>query len=160
MLQNIKPCKRKETKWEKIWREIHHRHRDVPKMEFGSIFLKYEPIDRAYTPDTDKDFTGVYFNLGAMVSPYDYISWLTKSWSDGRSVFYGLCDNASQAIEFYREQQSYGLKGNHIILLNLLDDFRWHKWGPYIGEFTPRHEYFRDEEGIDFVFAFEIYKVV
>lgn len=31
---------------------------------------------------------------------------------------------------------------------------------PYIGEFTPRHEYFKDEEGIDFVFAFEIYKVI
>ena len=158
MLQNLN--KRRATKWEKIWRGIHHHDRSIPKITFDSTFVKYEPVDGAYTPDTEKDFTGVYFNPGCMMSPYDYISLLTKSWSDGWSVFYGLCDNASQAINFYREQQAYGLRGNHIIMLSLLDDFRWHKWGPYIGEFTPRHEYFKDEEGIDFVFAFEIYKVI
>lgn len=160
MLQNLKPCKRKATKWEKIWREIHHIYRDIPRQTFGSTFLKYRPTGREYTPDTETDFTGVYFNLGSIVWPNDYMSELSQSWSDGDPKFFGLCDNASQAIEFYRAQQSRGLRGNHTILLTMLNDFRWHKWGPYIGEFTPRHEYFKDEEGIDFVFAFEIYKVI
>jgi hypothetical protein len=38
-------------------------------------------------------------------------------------------------------------------------DFRWHKWGPYIGNHKPQHEYLFDEVGIEQVFVFRILEV-
>jgi hypothetical protein len=37
--------------------------------------------------------------------------------------------------------------------------WRWRKWGPYIGDRTPRCEYLRDEPEIDRVIVFDVYKV-
>lgn len=37
--------------------------------------------------------------------------------------------------------------------------WRWHKWGPYIGEKTPTTEYLHDEPDIDRVFTFHVYEV-
>jgi len=36
--------------------------------------------------------------------------------------------------------------------------WRWHKWGPYIGEQEPTTEYLHDEPNIDEVFCYHIYK--
>lgn len=38
--------------------------------------------------------------------------------------------------------------------------WRWHKWGKYIGHHKIEHEYLNDEEGIDFVFVWELVTVV
>lgn len=38
--------------------------------------------------------------------------------------------------------------------------WRWHKWGKYIGHHNIEHEYLNDEDGIDFVFVWELVTVV
>lgn len=37
--------------------------------------------------------------------------------------------------------------------------WRWHKWGPYIGNFEPKCEYIYDEKGIDQVLLYHIYEI-
>lgn len=58
------------------------------------------------------------------------------------------------------QRQSNFWHGNHVIILYPMGDFRWHKWGQYLGEFEPQCEYFSEEEGIEGVYAFDIFKVV
>lgn len=36
--------------------------------------------------------------------------------------------------------------------------WRWHKWGPYIGEQKPQCEYLHDEPNIEEVYTFSIYR--
>ena len=61
--------------------------------------------------------------------------------------------------------QKYGKfwRGNHVIILTPVTKnnwgFRWHKWGPYIGNFNHTHEYFCEEDGIDMVYTFSVFKV-
>ena len=38
--------------------------------------------------------------------------------------------------------------------------WRWHKWGEYIGKHTIQYEYLDQEEGIDFVFVWELIPVI
>ena len=38
--------------------------------------------------------------------------------------------------------------------------WRWHKWGEYIGKHTIQYEYLDHEEGIDFVFIWELIPVI
>ena len=38
--------------------------------------------------------------------------------------------------------------------------WRWHKWGKYIGHHKIKHEYLNDEEGVDFVFTWELIHVM
>lgn len=75
---------------------------------------------------------------------------------------YGVCDNASQILEHYQPKDD-----EVIILFPVIREdepenygWRWHKWGPYIGNFKHRFEYLAEEEGIDVVFCFSIYKIV
>lgn len=37
--------------------------------------------------------------------------------------------------------------------------WRWHKWGEYLGEHEPQHEYLYDEEGIDRVYIVRVLHV-
>lgn len=37
--------------------------------------------------------------------------------------------------------------------------WRWHKWGPYIGNFEPKTEYIYDEPEIEKVYVYHIYEV-
>ncbi|NUJ17431.1 hypothetical protein FKN04_12680 [Bacillus glycinifermentans] len=37
--------------------------------------------------------------------------------------------------------------------------WRWCKWGEYIGNHTPQHEYLYDEEGIEEVFVYKIIRI-
>ena len=50
-------------------------------------------------------------------------------------------------------------RGNHVIILHHLEDFRWHKIGPYIGNYKLTHEYYSEEKNIGPIFSFDIYKV-
>lgn len=38
--------------------------------------------------------------------------------------------------------------------------WRWHKWGEYIGKHTIQYEYLDHEEGIDFIFVWELIPVI
>lgn len=59
----------------------------------------------------------------------------------------------------YCQRNNSFWSGNHIIVLYPMNDFRWHKWGAYIGDYEPEYEYFADEENIDMVYAFDIFKI-
>ena len=85
---------------------------------------------------------------------------------------YGVADNASQVLDYYENflLTDYGDYMNNrefVILMTPIfredqseyGGWRWHKWGPYIGEFEPKCEYLYDEEGIDYVWVFSIVEV-
>lgn len=78
---------------------------------------------------------------------------------------YGVSDSLPQVVERYPvletdprplvvigsvvrrdEQPEYG-------------GWRWHKWGPYVGNHEPAYEYLYDEVGIDQVWVWHIYEV-
>lgn len=79
---------------------------------------------------------------------------------------YGVCDNASQAIEYCNaltdEDGSYILALTPIIKSEIFSQggWRWHKWGKYIGVQNPTHEYLYDEKDIDIVYVFNLRKVI
>ncbi|KYC77058.1 hypothetical protein B4092_4795 [Bacillus licheniformis] len=37
--------------------------------------------------------------------------------------------------------------------------WRWHKWGEYIGNHTPDHEYLYDEKEIEEIFVYQIIRI-
>lgn len=86
-------------------------------------------------------------------------------------IGYGVADNASQVIDYYKSLlDMYGDYMNNrkfVILLTPVfrasqperGGWRWHKWGTYIGDFNPQCEYLYDEQGIDYVYVFDIIEV-
>lgn len=86
-------------------------------------------------------------------------------------INYGVADNASQVIDYYKSlldiYGDYMNSHKFVILLTPIfresqperGGWRWHKWGTYIGDFNPQHEYLYDEQGIDYVWVFSILEV-
>lgn len=84
---------------------------------------------------------------------------------------YGVCDNASQVLDYYdslyEQYKDYMEDKKFVILLTPMireqqpecGGWRWHKWGQYIGKFESKCEYLYDEEGIDYVYCFNILEV-
>ena len=124
--------------------------------------------------DYREDFDGVYVcNLN---SNYD-IEVLTnyKEKENFNSPIYwwnyGVCDNASQVLDYYdalyKEHTDYMKDKKFVILLTPMirkeqpewGGWRWHKWGQYIGKFEPKCEYLHDEIGIDYVYCFTILEI-
>ena len=82
---------------------------------------------------------------------------------DGRDA-YGVCDNVEQIKAHYPELT----ESNRMFVVCMTpirhedeteQDWRWHKWGQYIGDHEPQHEYLFDEVGIEQVFVFRIIEV-
>lgn len=85
---------------------------------------------------------------------------------------YGVADNIEQIKEYYKRQIE-NKNEKYIISLSPVfqdkenkgkeDGWRWHKWGPYIGELDSKYEYLDDEDfGPDFqgyVICFHCYKI-
>ena len=74
---------------------------------------------------------------------------------------YGVCDNVEQIKSHYPElvesDRRFVVVMTPIIHAEETEqDWRWHKWGPYIGNHEPQHEYLFDEVGIEKVFVFHI----
>lgn len=79
---------------------------------------------------------------------------------------YGVCDSPEQLVKLLPEIVTKGPKKYVISMVHLKkseqpDDggWRWHKWGPYIGEQKPEREYLADEPLIEEVWTFHIYEV-
>ena len=84
---------------------------------------------------------------------------------------YGVCDNASQVLDYYdslyEQYKDYMEDKKFVILLAPIirekqpecGGWRWHKWGQYIGKFESKCEYLYDEKGIDYVYCFDILEV-
>lgn len=84
---------------------------------------------------------------------------------------YGVADNASQVLDYYDHlydrHSDYMNNRNFVVLMTPIfredepedGGWRWHKWGQYIGDFIPQCEYLYDEQGIDYVWVFEILEI-
>jgi hypothetical protein len=78
---------------------------------------------------------------------------------------YGVCDNYQQIIEQAPELSDE--KRNFVISITKISKdkepeeggWRWHKWGPYIGEQESTTEYLYDEPEIDEVYVYHIYEL-
>ena len=85
---------------------------------------------------------------------------------------HGVADNVAQVKEHFADQIADPERKFFIYLTPVLQDkenagegggWRWHKWGPYIGELEPQMEYLDDEDfGEDFthVICFHIVEVL
>lgn len=80
---------------------------------------------------------------------------------------YGVCDSPDQFVgKFGGVLKSSSRKFCVSFTKICRDDqpesggWRWHKWGPYVGEHEPTVEYLRDEPQIEVVFAYHVYEVV
>lgn len=91
---------------------------------------------------------------------------------DGNYVSqYGVADNVEQIKEFYKEQIESTDEKFVIAVTPVWQDkentgkgggWRWHKWGEYIGDLNPQHEYLDDEdfgEDFEYVLCFHLYWV-
>lgn len=81
---------------------------------------------------------------------------------------YGVADDLDQILEYYKHEiesedrffiyvcpihQDKANKGKG-------GEWRWHKWGPYIGNLNPQFEYLDDEEfDVGYVLIFHIVKI-
>lgn len=76
---------------------------------------------------------------------------------------YGVCDSIEQVLALFPELEAPGREFivtlTPVLRANQSPDcgWRWHKWGPYIGAYKPKHEYLYDED-IDKVFVYRIYE--
>lgn len=81
-------------------------------------------------------------------------------------VKYGVCDNYEQILEKCKDILDTPNK-NYVIGLSTVEratqpangGWRWHKWGEYIGNQNPEHEYLYDDTHIDKVYCFHIYEI-
>lgn len=77
---------------------------------------------------------------------------------------YGVCDNVEQIKQHYPELTDSDRM--FVVCMTPIrhedqeeQDWRWHKWGRYIGNHEPQHEYLKEEEGIEMVFVFHILEI-
>jgi hypothetical protein len=77
---------------------------------------------------------------------------------------YGVCDSIENLLQVYTELQhsdrEFTVMLTPVIKAEQLEnsDWRWCKWGPYIGTQNPQHEYIYDEPNIDMVYVYHIYE--
>ncbi len=75
---------------------------------------------------------------------------------------YGVCDYPQQLLDkygkFLEEHEDH-----FCISFSKIEkegDWRWHKWGPYIGDKDPQCEYLRDEDdSIQEVYVYHVYRL-
>ena len=83
----------------------------------------------------------------------------------GEFSSYGVCDSPEQVIEKYGATLSDKWRRFVLLITPVLrgeqpasGGWRWHKWGPYIGDQKPTCEYLHDEPEIELVYVFHIYE--
>ena len=90
-----------------------------------------------------------------------------EHYPDGLSVeAYGVCDTPEQLLEKCPELEESDRR--FVVTVHHLrkedepaeGGWRWHKWGPYIGEHEPQCEYLYDEPEIEEVYVYHIYEKV
>jgi len=79
---------------------------------------------------------------------------------------YGVCDSAQNLLDFCPmlvndpdRKFVVTITPVHKSEQSSSGGWRWHKWGDYIGNHTPQHEYLYDEDdSIQFVYCYYIYE--
>lgn len=77
---------------------------------------------------------------------------------------HGVCDTPQQAVDKLRLKDRPERFFVSFVRLRRADQpreggWRWHKWGPYIGEREPQCEYLHDEPEIEEVYTFHVYEL-
>lgn len=82
---------------------------------------------------------------------------------------YGVCDTPKQFAEKFGDLVKADPRNCCVFFTHVEKDptnrgqgggWRWHKWGEYVGEGTPEHEYLDDEEGFEGgVYVFHVHDI-
>ena len=82
---------------------------------------------------------------------------------------YGVCDSPQQFLKKYEALLEQDERTFVVTFTHVAKDpgnkfqgggWRWHKWGPYIGEGEPTQEYLDDEEKFDQgVYCYHVYQI-
>lgn len=108
------------------------------------------------------------YSLGPQVSSkYDLD---LGDWDDPTAPFsYGVCDTPAQLIEKFpmleTDPRRFVVSFTHVAKdptnRGQGGGWRWHKWGPYIGDHEHEYEYLDDEVGFeDGIYVYGIYELV
>ena len=118
------------------------------------------------SPDIKFIETGIY-EIGHFSFDKICIDKIKNNWFEFENYFnsYGVCDNYKQILEQCPELKESDRK--YVISITPIEKskqpelggWRWHKWGPYIGEQKPEHEYLYDESNIDKVYVYHIHEI-
>lgn len=80
---------------------------------------------------------------------------------------YGVCDSPTQFMEKVGKELIASDRLFVVSFTRLLrkeqdpdGGWRWHKWGPYIGNQSPQCEYLYDEKDIDEVYTYHVYEII
>lgn len=114
-----------------------------------------------------------HFNLDHMIEGYDnnvpfYMRWPEFGEEYGELNAYGVCDSPVQFLLRFKKALTEDKRTFVVSFTHIEKDpsnagkgggWRWHKWGPYIGEGKPTMEYLDDEEEFEQgVFVYHIYQ--
>jgi len=81
---------------------------------------------------------------------------------------YGVCDHYKQVIENEPLLSDEIYDREFVVFITPVKKsdqpesggWRWHKWGPYIGDYEPQAEYLYDEPEIEQVYVYHIYEIL
>lgn len=145
--------------------------------------LNQDPICRMLSIDPEKVEDGVYvncgYNLGNIIQ-FLYDRKEVDEWPDldflsepkPKDEFdyfncYGVCDTVEQFLSRYKKGLSESERKFVIGFTEVVKSeqperggWRWHKWGPYIGDKTSHYEYLYDEPDIESVFCYHVYELL
>ena len=126
----------------------------------------------------DPHFDNITFKTHEYVTPelavelhFDFIDWCLQKGDTEiyMSHPYGVCDNWEQIFKKIPEIKYYqNSKEKFVIFLCChtkknqpkSGGWRWHKWGPYIGNQESQCEYLADEPNIELVYSFHVSRII
>lgn len=100
--------------------------------------------------------TGIYWffnsNLPIGIYPTEKEYYLEEFWYENFVNSYGVADNIEQIKDYYKDQINDPNRKYFIVTSRIYQDdqpneggWRWHKWGPYIGNLDHQCEYLKNE---------------
>jgi hypothetical protein len=104
------------------------------------------------------------------IGHWNFVDLLEGKWGSypglpGDHNAYGVCDSPDQFMKVLGPVLAIGPRQYVVSFVQLkkADEpseggWRWHKWGPYIGEQDPQCEYLYDEPVIEEVWTYHIYE--
>ena len=131
-----------------------------------------------YFDCNDPNFNGIDFRTHEHVSVelatelhFEFLDWCLER--GDKEIYmshpYGVCDNWKQIFEKIPEIKYYKESNEKFVIFlcrHVRDNepewggWRWHKWGPYIGEKEPQYEYLHDEPEIEMIYTFHVSRIV
>jgi hypothetical protein len=102
------------------------------------------------------------FGKGLYLFTHWAIDMLTPVKRDYSSEIYGVCDTPEQAVQRAVPANDSPMFVAFVRIIRANEPasggWRWHKWGPYIGDQKPEHEYLYDDRHIDEIYTYHIYE--